>query len=654
MNNNYDADKLIVLEGLEHIKLRPAMYIGSTDIRGVHHLVWEIVDNSIDEVLAKFASKVIVELLPDNYIRITDDGRGIPVDIHPEKHISGVEVVFTIPNAGGKFDDNVYKVSGGLHGVGATVTNALSFHLLAEVYKDGFSYIQEFQKGVPLYPLKKVGPTNKKGTSVTFKPDKAVFSDDPHFDYEIIKNRLRQASFLNKGLYIELYDLRSSEEPQSDFFHCEDGLIDYIKYLNESKNIKTKIASANKKDTEDIDFPIFYVHETATDVKVGDRIEDIEVEVAFQYSDSYDTNFVSFANNVKTSEGGEHLEGFKTAVSNTLKKYLTEIVKEKEDIKISDTLEGLTGVISVKLYSPEFEGQTKSKLGTSAVRSIVRDLVSDKLNTYLIENPKIGRALADKVLGAFNARKAAEQAREKVRRKNPLDNIGFASKLADCRSKDPNISELYIVEGNSAGGSAKQGRDSEFQAILPLRGKVLNVEKAEDRKVFDNNELVSLIKAIGTDIKDAFDGSKIRYKKIIIMTDADVDGSHIRTLLLTFFFRKMRQLIELGYIYFAQPPLFKLQGGNKIEYVYSEGELEKAKEAFANKYNIQRYKGLGEMDPEQLWETTMDPKQRTILRVTMEEAEEAAKVFEMLMGEEVPPRKQFIQNNAIYVKNIDS
>lgn len=628
----YGSNQIEILEGLEAVRKRPGMYIGSTGKKGLHHLVYEIVDNSIDEALAGFATRVDVEILKDNYIRVKDDGRGIPVDIHPKTNKTTVETVLTVLHAGGKFNNDAYKVSGGLHGVGASVVNALSSYLKVEVFRDGFYYYQEYSIGKPTIELKKEPSNLSNGTIITFKPDVDIFKETTEFEYDILKQRLQQLAFLNKGLIITLKDQRQ-EQPIEDTFVYSGGLLEYVNFLNKGKE------TLNKE-------PI-YIEKTEND---------INVEIALLYNNEFKANIFSFANNIATPEGGMHEDGFKMALSRIINRYgnNNNLFKKAEQITGEDTREGLVCVISVKLKQPEFEGQTKSKLGNPEVKPLVSNIFGEQLERYLMENPQEAKLIIEKIILASNARNAARKAREATRRKSPLDTLGFASKLSDCRTKNADIAELFIVEGDSAGGSAKQGRDSKIQAILPLRGKVLNVEKAREDKVYANNELKSLIMALGCGIGDEFDASKTRYKKIVIMTDADVDGAHIRTLLLTFFFRYMKDIIQKGYLYIAQPPLFKISSGKKIKYVYTDQELEKElKELNDQRYNLQRYKGLGEMNPEQLWETTMDPEKRTLLKVELEDAIEANLIFEQLMGEDSEPRKDFISKNAQYVKNLD-
>ncbi len=631
MNKSYDSSNIQILEGLEAVKKRPGMYIGSTGPRGLHHLVWEIVDNSIDEALAGVATEIKVEILPDNIIRVEDDGRGIPVDIHPKTGLPAVETILTTLHAGGKFDHDSYKVSGGLHGVGASVVNALSEWMDVEIHKDGHKYTQRYEYGFTATKLIDHGVSDKMGTIIWFKADPKVFKETTTYDYEILRNRIQQLAFLNKGLTIEINDLRESE-PVFNKYMYRGGIKEYVEYLNRSGDTLHK--------------DVIYAE---------GEIDNITVEIAMQYNYGYAQNIFSFTNNINNIEGGTHEEGFRMTLTRVLNNYgkNNNIFKKDENFVGDDTREGLTCIISVKHPDPQFEGQTKSKLGSTEVRKIVAQILSDGLNRYLVENPNDARTIIEKALMASRARLAAKKAREATRRKSPLDGLGFASKLADCRLKDPKRTEIYIVEGDSAGGSAKQGRDSAFQAILPLRGKVLNVEKSRLDKILGNKEILSMIQAFGTGIGEEFSVKDARYHKIIIMTDADVDGAHIRTLLLTFLYRYLKPLIENGYIYIAQPPLYKVQQGKKIEYAYIEEQLEPLLKEFGSRATVQRYKGLGEMNPEQLWETTMDPSTRTLLQVTLEDAIEANEVFSMLMGDDVAPRREFIQTNALYVQNLD-
>lgn len=632
--SNYGGESIQILEGLEAVRKRPGMYIGSTGPRGLHHLVWEIVDNSIDEALAGYCTHIKVELLPDNYIVVTDNGRGIPVEIHKKTGKSAAEAVFTILHAGGKFDGKSYKVSGGLHGVGASVVNALSEHLVVEIKKNGKIYSQEYSRGKKLTELFEIGETTETGTSVKFKADIEIFKEGIEFEFEILRNRLQQSAFLNKGLKISLKDSRNIENVKEVNYHYEGGIKEYVEFLN-----KTKVPIHND---------IIYI---------DGAMDGIEIEIAMQYTEDYSSNIYSFINNIYTPEGGTHEEGFRASLTRCLNNYGKEanIFRKDESLTGEDVREGLTTIISCRHPEPQFEGQTKAKLGNSEVRRITSQILSDQLDIYLKENPASAKAILEKALLASRARIAAKKAREATRRKSPLETLGFASKLADCRSKNPEECEIYIVEGDSAGGSAKQGRNSEFQAILPLRGKVLNVEKARLDKVLENKEIISMIQAFGTGIGEDFDIKQARYHKIIIMTDADVDGAHIRTLLLTFLYRFMRPLIEKGYVYIAQPPLYKISSNKRIEYAYSDDELQKIIEKFPKSMKpiIQRYKGLGEMNPEQLWETTMNPQTRTLLQVSLSDAIEADTIFSMLMGDDVAPRREFIEENAVYVENLD-
>ena len=630
----YGGSNIQILEGLEAVRKRPGMYIGSTGPRGLHHLVWEIVDNAIDEALAGYCTHIEVEILPDNVIRVTDNGRGIPVDVHKKTGESALEAVFTILHAGGKFDGSSYKVSGGLHGVGASVVNALSTYLKVIVTRDGKIYQQEYQRGKRAYKVKEIGVSDDHGTSVEFKADGEIFKETTVYDYETLRVRLQQSAFLNKGLKISLSDTRDESNPKKVTYCYEGGIIEYVSYLNKSKT--------------PIHPEVFYTSK---------RIEDIEVEIALQYTEEYTSNIYSFINNIHTPEGGTHEEGFRNSLTRVLNNYgkVANLFRKDESLTGDDVREGLTAIICCRHPDPQFEGQTKMKLGNTEVRRIASQILSEGLDTYLKENPSSAKTIVEKSLLASRARLAAKKAREATRRKSPLESLGFASKLADCRSKDPSLSEIYIVEGDSAGGSAKQGRNSEFQAILPLRGKVLNVEKARLDRALGNKEIISMIQAFGTGIGDDFNINDARYHKIVIMTDADVDGAHIRTLLLTFFYRFMKPLIEYGYVYIAQPPLYKISQAKRVEYAYSDEELQKILATFpkTSKPNIQRYKGLGEMNAEQLWDTTMDPKSRTLLQVHLSDAIEADAVFSMLMGDDVEPRREFIEENAVYVENLD-
>ena len=633
-NKAYGGSNIQILEGLEAVRKRPGMYIGSTGPRGLHHLVWEIVDNAIDEALAGYCTHIEVEILPDNVIRVTDNGRGIPVDVHKKTGESALEAVFTILHAGGKFDGSSYKVSGGLHGVGASVVNALSTYLKVTVTRDGKIYQQEYQRGKRAYKVKEIGVSDDHGTSVEFKADGEIFKETTVYDYETLRVRLQQSAFLNKGLKISLSDTRDESNPKKVTYCYEGGIIEYVSYLNKSKT--------------PIHPEVFYTSK---------RIEDIEVEIALQYTEEYTSNIYSFINNIHTPEGGTHEEGFRNSLTRVLNNYgkVANLFRKDESLTGDDVREGLTAIICCRHPDPQFEGQTKMKLGNTEVRRIASQILSEGLDTYLKENPSSAKTIVEKSLLASRARLAAKKAREATRRKSPLESLGFASKLADCRSKDPSLSEIYIVEGDSAGGSAKQGRNSEFQAILPLRGKVLNVEKSRLDRALGNKEIISMIQAFGTGIGDDFNINDARYHKIVIMTDADVDGAHIRTLLLTFFYRFMKPLIEYGYVYIAQPPLYKISQAKRVEYAYSDEELQKILATFpkTSKPNIQRYKGLGEMNAEQLWDTTMDPKSRTLLQVHLSDAIEADAVFSMLMGDDVEPRREFIEENAVYVENLD-
>ena len=629
---NYDAENIQILEGLEAVRKRPGMYIGTTGPAGLHHLVWEIVDNSIDEALAGFASHIEVEILHGDVISVKDDGRGLPVDIHPKTGKSAVETIFTVLHAGGKFDGSSYKVSGGLHGVGASVVNALSEWLEVIVSRNGRKYKQRFERGKVKYDLKESGTSHHTGSQVIFKADPVMFTETTVYNYETLRQRVQQLAFLNKGIKMTLRDKRG-ETPIENVYLYEGGIKEYVEFLNMGKKL--------------IEPKIIYCE--------GFK-DNIQVEVALQYNDTYTGLIYSFTNNIHTHEGGTHEEGFRLALTRCIKNYATtnNLLKKDEEINNEDVREGLVSIISIKHPNPQFEGQTKTKLGNTEVRAIVSQLLGEALDRHFLENPNDAKAIIDKCLLASRARIAARKAREATRRKSPLDNLSFASKLADCRCKDPSKSEMYIVEGDSAGGSAKSGRDSEYQAILPLRGKVLNVQKVRLERALSNNEILSMIQAIGTGIGEEFDITKARYHKIVIMTDADVDGEHICILLLTFFFRFMPELIEKGYIYVAKPPLYKAQFGKAVYCAYSDEELEDYKKQYPErKPDVQRYKGLGEMDPEQLWETTMDPALRTLVQVHLEDATIASQTFEMLMGEDVDPRKIFIQENAHYANNLD-
>lgn len=629
----YGADQIQVLEGLEAVRKRPGMYIGSTSGKGLHHLVWEIVDNSIDEALAGFCDEINVTIEEDNSITVKDNGRGIPVGIQEKMGRPAVEVIMTVLHAGGKFGGGGYKVSGGLHGVGASVVNALSTNLNVLVHRDGHIYSIKFERGAVVQELEIVGTTDKTGTITHFKPDGEIFTETLEYEYDILATRLRELAFLNRGIKITIKDNRV--ENKHNEYYYEGGIKSYVEHLNRTKEV---------------------VHEEPIYIE-GER-DGISVEVALQYNEGYTDSIYSFANNIHTYEGGTHESGFKTALTRVINDYARKngLIKENDtNLSGEDVREGLTAIVSIKHPDPQFEGQTKTKLGNSEVRTITDSLFSNHFDKYLLENPQVAKKIVEKGLMAARARMAAKKARELTRRKSALEVSSLPGKLADCSSKDPSISELYIVEGDSAGGSAKQGRDRHFQAILPLRGKILNVEKARLDRILSNNEVRSMLTAIGTGIGEDFDIAKARYHKIVIMTDADVDGAHIRTLLLTFFYRYIRKILEAGYVYIAQPPLYKVQQGKKIRYAYDDKELERifAELPSQPKPNIQRYKGLGEMNPEQLWETTMDPSTRTMLQVSLEDAIEADETFEMLMGDKVEPRRNFIEANAQYVKNLD-
>ncbi len=632
--NNYDENQIQVLEGLEAVRKRPGMYIGSTSGKGLHHLVWEIVDNSIDEALAGYCTEINVEIEKDNSITVKDNGRGIPVGIHEKMGRPAVEVIMTVLHAGGKFDGSGYKVSGGLHGVGASVVNALSTELDVTVYRDGKIHYQEFERGVPKADLKVIGDTEVTGTTTHFKPDPEIFTETTEYDYDTLATRVRELAFLTKGVKITIEDKREGKERKNEYCY-EGGIKSYVEHLNRSREV---------------------IHEEP--VYIEGSKDGITVEVALQYNDSYTSNIYSFANNIHTYEGGTHEAGFKTGLTRVINDYARRngVFKESDpNLSGEDVREGLTAIISIKHPDPQFEGQTKTKLGNSEARTITDALFSEALEKFLLENPDSAKKIVEKGVMAARARMAAKKARELTRRKSALEVSNLPGKLADCSSKDPTISELYIVEGDSAGGSAKQGRDRHFQAILPLRGKILNVEKARLDKILSNNEVRSMITALGTGIGEDFNLEKARYHKVVIMTDADVDGAHIRTLLLTFFYRYMRQIIEQGYVYIAQPPLYKVQQGKRVEYAYNDQQLEEIlKELPQNpKPGLQRYKGLGEMNATQLWETTMDPETRTLLQVTLKDAIDADETFEMLMGDKVEPRRNFIEENARYVKNLD-
>lgn len=631
---SYDADQIQVLEGLEAVRKRPSMYIGSTSSRGLHHLVWEVVDNSIDEALAGYCSEISVTVHEDNSVTVLDNGRGIPVAIQSATNKPAVEVVMTILHAGGKFggDDSGYKVSGGLHGVGISVVNALSEYLKVTVNRDGKIHEQSYNRGNKQTELQVVGETEKTGTQITFKPDADIFTETIQFDYDILKNRIREIAFLNKGIQLTLIDERTDTE---DVFKYDGGIISFVEYLNRNR---------------------MALHEPP--IYMEGKRDNIEVEIALQYNDGYSENIYSYANNINTHEGGTHESGFKSGLTRVINDYArrNQFIKDNDtNLSGDDVREGLTTIISVKIPEPQFEGQTKTKLGNSEARGIVESLFADRFTDFLNENPAVAKRIMEKSLQAARAREAARKARELTRRKGALEISSLPGKLADCSSRDASISELYIVEGDSAGGSAKQGRDRHFQAILPLRGKILNVEKARLDRILNNAEIRAIITALGTGIGDDFDISKARYHKIIIMTDADVDGAHIRTLLLTFFYRFMRGVVEAGFIYIAQPPLYKIERGKVERYAYNDEQRDQILAEFGEgtRANIQRYKGLGEMNPSQLWETTMDPESRTLLQVSISDAIEADQTFETLMGDNVEPRRDFIQENAKYVRHLD-
>lgn len=632
VEHSYTADDIQVLEGLEAVRLRPGMYIGSTSVRGLHHLVWEIVDNGIDEALAGFANRIDVTIEPGDIIAVRDNGRGMPVGIHEKTGISAVETIMTVLHAGGKFGGGAYKVSGGLHGVGASVVNALSEWLEVTVYQDGKIYFIRFENGGhAVEPLKIIGTTEETGTLVRFKADPTIFKDTTVYDYETLNSRLRQLAFLNKDIRLTLTDKRTSDGPSNDYKY-EGGIIEYVQFLNKNKST--------------ISDKVIYV----------EGLQDgILAEVALQYNDGYQSSIYSFCNNIHTHEGGYHEDGFRMALTRCINAYAknNNMIKKDESLSQDDVKEGLVAIISVKHPDPQYEGQTKTKLGNSEVRKIVSNITGEQINRFFLENPDIAKAIVEKAEIASKARIAAKKARELTRRKSALDGISsLPGKLTDCSSKDASECEIYIVEGDSAGGSAKQGRDAKTQAILPLRGKILNVEKARTHRIFENQEIRSMITAFGCGIQEDVDVSKLRYHKIVIMTDADVDGSHICTLMLTFLYRFMKPVIEGGYVYIAQPPLYKVQKGKKIAYAYKEQEMDQLREEFKDGYKVQRYKGLGEMDAEQLWETTMDPHHRVLKRVTIDDAMEADSVFDMLMGEDVEPRREYIQENAVYA-NLD-
>ena len=639
-NQNYSADSIQALEGMEHVRKRPSMYIGDVGVRGLHHLVYEVVDNSIDEAMAGHCNKISVIINEDDSISVEDDGRGIPVGIHQKEGVSALEVVMTKIGAGGKFDKDSYKVSGGLHGVGVSVVNALSDHLTAVVYRDGKIWQQEYERGKSIYPVKETGKSDKTGTLVTFKPDLSIFKDVEKYNYETLANRMRELSFLNKGIYVTLTDKRKKVDGEfvSESFHSKDGLKEFISFLDENREplIPEVISIEGEKNN-------------------------VPVEIAMVYNSSFNENIHSYVNNINTHEGGTHLSGFRRGLTSTLKKYADSsglLDKVKFEISGDDFREGLTAIISVKVAEPQFEGQTKTKLGNKEVSSAVSQAVSEMLQNYLEEHPSEAKIIVDKVVLAAQARHAARKAREMVQRKTVMGGGGLPGKLSDCSEQDPALCEIFLVEGDSAGGTAKQGRDRNFQAILPLRGKILNVEKAMQHKVFENQEIINIYTALGVTVgteedSKALNLEKLRYHKIVIMCDADVDGSHISTLILTFFFRYMRELIESGHVYIATPPLYLVKKASKKEYAWSDDDRDKLMEDFGTGSSVQRYKGLGEMNAIQLWETTMNPDSRTFRKVTIDNAGEADRVFSMLMGDEVPPRRDFIERNATYA-NIDA
>ena len=633
----YGAGEIQVLEGLEAVRKRPGMYIGTTGPRGLHHLVYEIVDNAIDEALAGYCSEIKVEILPGDIIRVTDNGRGIPVGIHPTAGIPAVTVVFTVLHAGGKFGGSGYKVSGGLHGVGASVVNALSTWLEVEVCDGSHIYKQKFERGIPKSDLEIIGDTNNRGTRITFKADPEIFKETDHYEYEVLQARLREQAFLNAGVKIVLTDSRNAEDPKEDVFSYEGGIKSFVEYIHKKRGLSG-------------------IHDDIIDFSGTLPDGTSSGEVAFQYNDSYNSLILSFANNIHTIDGGTHEDGFKRAITKVINEYAKKYNLLKDnDKKFSgdDVREGLTAIISVKVRNAQFEGQTKTRLGNTEIRGFIDGLISDKFAVYLEENPSTAKAIVEKALSASRAREAAKKARDLVRRKTAMESSSLPGKLADCQSKDASETEIYIVEGDSAGGSAKCGRDRRFQAILPLWGKMLNVEKSRLDKVYGNDKLMPVITALGCGIGEDFDISKIRYDKVIIMADADVDGSHIRTLLLTFFFRFMRPVIEQGHIYIAQPPLYRITKNKVHYYAYSDAERDQKIAELGGGTEIQRYKGLGEMDAEQLWETTMNPDTRIMLRVSLEDAAAADETFTILMGDKVEPRREFIEQNAKYVQNLD-
>ena len=629
-NIKYDATTIQVLKGLDAVRRRPAMYIGDTSTKGLHHLVYEVVDNSIDEAMVGFCDSIKVQINPDNSVMVEDNGRGIPVDMHPTQKKPALEVVMTMLHAGGKFDHHTYKVSGGLHGVGVSVVNALSEWCEVEVSRDGKKYFQRYERGNTVTPLKEIGKAGHSGTKTTFSPDSQIF-EKINFNFDVLSSRMRELAFLNKGLKIEIEDPSSGK---SHLFKYKGGIVSFVDYLNENKQ------PIHRR-------PLYFQKER----------EGVDVEIALQYNDSYVENIFSYVNNINTIEGGTHLVGFKTALTRTINNYAQKnnILKNgQSSLEGEDVREGLTAILSVKVPDPQFEGQTKTKLGNSEVKGIVESVLGESLTEFFEENPPIAKKIAEKSISAARAREAARKARELTRRKSALESSALPGKLADCSLDDPSLCEIYIVEGDSAGGSAKQGRDRKFQAILPIKGKILNVEKARLDKVLSNEEIRTIITALGTNVRDEFDIDKARYHKVIIMTDADVDGSHIRTLILTFFYRHMKELVEQGYVYIAQPPLYRVKKGNTELYAYSDEERDRHIGRLGNAgVTIQRYKGLGEMNPEQLWRTTMDPETRTLLQVTLEDGAEADHIFTILMGDQVEPRRKFIEENAKYVRNLD-
>ncbi|BBM60615.1 DNA gyrase subunit beta [Leptotrichia hongkongensis] len=659
MDNNYGAEAITVLEGLEAVRKRPGMYIGSTSARGLHHLVWEIVDNSVDEALAGICDKITVKILAGNIIEVSDNGRGIPVGMHKTGK-STLEVVLTVLHAGGKFDNDNYKVSGGLHGVGVSVVNALSEWLEATVTRDGKIFRQTYQRGVPTSPVEEIGvaDADAHGTVIRFKADDEIF-ETTVYDYSVLESRLKELAYLNKGLKIELADERNAENIKAEEFLFEGGIKDFLnEIIDEEKIVDDVIYMADTMQIEEAK-EVETVDEDGNTVKKQRSAKFVEVEIAMNYTTSQRETVYSFVNNINTHEGGTHVSGFRTALTRTINDIAKQmnLIKDKNGtFQGTDVREGLVCVISVKIPEPQFEGQTKTKLGNSEVTGIVSNIVGSNLKFYLEDHPKAAEKIIEKMAMSKRAREAAKKARELVLRKNTLEVGSLPGKLADCSSKDPAESEIFIVEGNSAGGSAKQGRDRRFQAILPLRGKILNVEKSGVHKALENAEIRAMITAFGAGFGEEMDLKKLRYHKIVIMTDADVDGAHIRTLMLTFFYRHLRELINEGYIYIAQPPLYKIQAGKAIRYAYSDDQMKQVTrvlEGEGRKYTIQRYKGLGEMNPEQLWETTLDPEVRTLLKVSMEDASYADKMFNILMGDKVEPRRKFIEDNANYVRNLD-